>query len=129
MDIYFIREHPAVARENQKRRFADPAKIDQILKLDEKWRSFNFKIIGLNKLKNKISKSFTNATSTETVALTDDTDFDSLDLTLLTKAQLKTMGQKISNAIIYIEVECGQKLDQRDRLVLSLDNMLHTGTM
>ncbi len=44
-------------RENQRRRFADPAMVDRIVKSDEDWRKKRFEADNLNKLKNLASKA------------------------------------------------------------------------
>lgn len=125
MDIHYIRENPQLAKENQTKRFSDPNKIDIILKLDEEWRAFNFQINGLNKLKNQISKYFQKAPLVETVQLIPDTDLETIDLTLLTKNQLKEMSQAITTKQDLINKQSQLKLEERDNLVWALGNFLY----
>ncbi|ARF12087.1 seryl-tRNA synthetase [Klosneuvirus KNV1] len=125
MDIYFIRDNPQLAKENQIKRFSDPNKIDEILKIDEEWRKFNFQINGLNKLKNQISKHFQKAPLIETVQLTDQSDPEQIDFAVLTKNQLKEMSQSITTKIEQINKQCQKKLEERDNLILTLGNFLY----
>ncbi|CAI9769505.1 unnamed protein product [Fraxinus pennsylvanica] len=60
LDINLIREekggNPEKVRESQRRRFADPGLIDEVIKLDKEWRQRQFELEGLRKDFNKINK-------------------------------------------------------------------------
>ncbi|KAL2491889.1 Serine--tRNA ligase [Abeliophyllum distichum] len=60
LDINLIREEkggdPEKIRESQRRRFADVALIDEVIKLDKEWRQRQFELESLRKDFNKINK-------------------------------------------------------------------------
>ncbi|XP_050539081.1 serine--tRNA ligase, cytoplasmic [Daktulosphaira vitifoliae] len=49
--------NPDKIRENQKKRFKDPALVDKVVEADSKWRQLRFKADNFNKLKNLCSKT------------------------------------------------------------------------
>jgi len=49
--------NPDKVRENQKRRYADPSKVDVVVATDEAWRKARFDADNWNKLKNVASKA------------------------------------------------------------------------
>ncbi|CAH9145164.1 unnamed protein product [Cuscuta epithymum] len=48
--------NPEVIRESQRRRFADPAVVDEVIHLDKEWRERQFELDNLRKEFNKINK-------------------------------------------------------------------------
>lgn len=58
IDINVIRENPELVKENIKKKFQDSKLgfIDDVLKLDEKWKKLKFEEEGLRSERNKISK-------------------------------------------------------------------------
>lgn len=56
IDITLIRSNPELVKESQKKRFANPLIVDDILLLDTEWRSLTGHIDNLRKEKNKLQK-------------------------------------------------------------------------
>ena len=60
IDIDDLRQYkggnPEAVRESERRRFADPAKVDEIIALDEKWRLMRGSVDDMRRDKGKISK-------------------------------------------------------------------------
>lgn len=60
LDIEYFRAdkggNPDKIRENQVKRFKDPALVDQVVEADNKWRKLRFELDNWNKLKNLCSK-------------------------------------------------------------------------
>merc|ERR1719495_1398897 len=50
-------DDPEKVRENQRKRFKDPASVDKIIELDNSWRQARFEADNWNKLKNMASKA------------------------------------------------------------------------
>jgi len=61
MDIKFIRENRELVKDNEKKRFDDPYRVDTVLELDQQWRQEKYKIDLLRGFANKLSKKFRNA--------------------------------------------------------------------
>ena len=47
---------PEKVRESQRRRFANEELVDEVLALDEQWRTMNFDLTGLKKRRNELNK-------------------------------------------------------------------------
>ena len=56
IDVKLIRENPDVVKENIKKKFQDPAVVDQFLDVDEQWRNSKKEIDGLRSMRNKLSQ-------------------------------------------------------------------------
>ncbi|MBU1198404.1 MAG: serine--tRNA ligase [Nanoarchaeota archaeon] len=61
LDIKFIRENPALCKDNMKKKFQDPKVVDDFLKTDEQWRKLRAEIDTLRHDRNKISEEINKA--------------------------------------------------------------------
>ena len=61
LDIKFIRENPEIVKSNMEKKFKDPAKIDELLELDEKVRNLMQENQKLRHSRNSISKRISDA--------------------------------------------------------------------
>ncbi len=61
LDMKLIRENPEVVKESEEKRGKDPKVINELLKLDEKWRKSRFEEDKLRHQRNKISEEINKA--------------------------------------------------------------------
>jgi seryl-tRNA synthetase len=61
LDINLVRNHPEIVRKNQQKARKDIKQVDEILKLDKKWREQKGELDNLRAKRNKISESINKA--------------------------------------------------------------------
>lgn len=134
MDIHFIRNNKTIAEENQEKRFGDKKIIDKILLLDEEWKKNNQIIIKYRELKNNINSAYKKAPTNgihefennyTQEDLVQDLNLKNIKLNELTKIQLENLSKYLNNMIKYNEESCSQTLNERDKLISFLGNLLH----
>ncbi len=107
IDIKLIRENPEIVRESQKKRGLDAKEVDELIELDEKWRSLKEEVDNLRARRNKLSEEINKA---------------------------KKAGKKIDNLLKEAreipeklaekEKSMGKKKERRDFLLMSIPNIV-----
>jgi len=110
IDIKLFRENPEVIRKSEANRFKDPNRVDQVIELDQKWRSLLKKLNDLRKERNEISRQFGPLKR------------KGEDITVL-----KDRVNVIKKDIIDIESESNAILEERDRVRYAIGNILLPG--
>ncbi len=108
LDIELFRTNPDSIRESEKKRFKDPAKVDEVVKYDNMWRESLKTLETLRKKRNDISEKIN---------------------------QLKKNGQRFDDKITEMksindeikrnELACEEYLKRRDELRYTIGNILH----
>ncbi len=135
MDIKYIRENPEKVKENQLHRFKDPSIVDSILEIDKTWREIRSLSDNLRRLKNKLSMSFKDAPTEESIhfgtneyptsQLVDKLMDGTISPTILTKDQLKVVSKYTTQLNSTTENEADKRLVERDALIADLGNYLY----
>ena len=114
IDINLIRENPESVKQNIKKRFREEKLIivDEIRKLDEKWRKSKYEEDSLRSERNKISKEVNEAKKKKDEKKAKE---------LLAKAK------KIPEEIEKIQVKRKKMEEEIDYLLKQIPNMLHAG--
>lgn len=138
MDIHNIRDNPDNVRKNQIARYKDPSIVDEILRLDDLWKTLKWNQDKLRNLKNKLSKKFVNAPSEETLFwdnhqytidnIVGDMMAEKIDDSKFTKNQLKLLVNHIKGiSENKSDDELTETLSKRDKLISELGNQLYSG--
>lgn len=61
IDIHFVREHPNLVKQSEKRRRHDPTLVDQVLAFDEQWKKALKTLEELNRKRNLVSEEINQA--------------------------------------------------------------------
>jgi seryl-tRNA synthetase len=133
MKIQFIRENIELVKKNQCQRYNDPLIIDEVMDFDSRWREIIGKTNDWRKDKKMFNCCFKNAPNDTTIDLNnlndenylDDFRNGKIDVKLLTRGQLKTIGKDINNIISKNEKFMNVLLNKRDSLISQLGNMLY----
>ncbi|MHA1215151.1 MAG: serine--tRNA ligase [Candidatus Hodarchaeales archaeon] len=107
IDIKLFRENPEIIKESEKKRFKDPARVDQVLELDKKWREILQQVNSLRKERNTISRQIGQLKR------------EKKSISSLQK-KVKDVNTKISK----LEAEAKDTLSQRDKIRYSIGNIL-----
>jgi len=126
---------PEKVKENQRKRFKDPANVDKIIELDNSWRQARFEADNWNKLKNMASKAIGEKMKKKEPVGDSDSLEDSLveglsGLNLeqcqgLTVTQIKKIRVLIDDAIEKNKVSMEEMEKNRDALLGEMSNWLH----
>ncbi|MCK4613657.1 MAG: serine--tRNA ligase, partial [Thermoplasmata archaeon] len=108
LDINLIRERPEIIRDSQRRRGEDPKKLQHVIELDRKWRG---SLTSLNELRH-----LRNATNKEIITLKE----ENKDAT-----ELIARMKKVSDEIKELDQKVKDYLEERDRLLMTIPNLLH----
>lgn len=112
LDINSFREdkggNPDIIRESQRRRFDDPAIVDKVIELDQKWREARFVVDQTKKEFNKINKE---------IGLKFKAKEDATEL----QAQSKAVKAKVAEA----EALEAQIAAERDAAIVPIGNIVH----
>ncbi len=108
LDIKLLRENAEAVKENLRKRIGfDVSIVDEVLKVDEKWRELKRELDELKSIKNKESKK---------IALIKKEGGD-------IKSQLNLV-KEISNKILNKELEIGEVEIERNKLLIKIPNLL-----
>ncbi|MHA1941026.1 MAG: serine--tRNA ligase [Candidatus Hodarchaeales archaeon] len=110
IDIKLFRENPEIIRESEKMRFKDPTKVNEVIKLDEKWRKLLQQINDLRKERNDISRKIGPMKK------------KGEDISSLTK-----QVSKIKIEITVLENQATEAKDKRDEIRYIIGNILLPG--
>src|SRR3989344_531587 len=72
LDINFVREHPNIVKQSEKRRNHDLSLVDQVLKLDEDWKKSRKTLEELNRKRNIVSEEINKAKKEKKNTLADE---------------------------------------------------------
>ncbi len=108
LDMDFIREHPEIVKESEKKRFKDPGIVDEVLKYDELWRKTISELQQKQGERNKISIEIGKMKKEGKV-----------DKMLLNKMK------ELSKEIDVLEKKAKELLEKRDELRYKIGNILH----
>lgn len=134
MDINYIRQFPEKAKDNQLNRYNDVKIIDSILCIDDQWRTTNYKLDSIKKIRNILKKYFEKALETSSIIIDENYTLNTLfldicsknvDIKILSKIQLKLLGKLINDVISTLESDCTSLLINRDTSISTLGNFLH----
>lgn len=108
LDISLFRNNPDIIRESERKRFRDPANVDQIIDLDKKWRASFEEVNKLRQDRNETSKEISKkAKAKENIN----------DL----KNKVKVINEQIKST----EVKVDKYLNNRNLLMKQIGNILH----
>ncbi|MHA1973032.1 MAG: serine--tRNA ligase [Candidatus Hodarchaeales archaeon] len=110
IDIKLFRENPDIIKESEKKRFKDPARVDQVVELDKKWREILQQVNSLRKERNSISRQI-----------------GQLKREKKSISSLQKKVKSINNKISKFETEAKKTLSQRDKIRYSIGNILLPG--
>ncbi|KPI85537.1 putative seryl-tRNA synthetase [Leptomonas seymouri] len=139
LDILLFRDPDtaAVVRESERRRYAKPEIVDEVIEVDQKWRRTQFLTEATKKMINTCSK----AVGEKKKAKEADGDVSEVPAELLTAAhegsldadkvkglcilQLKELSKALATQVTELGKAAAEQEAERDRLVLSVGNVLH----
>lgn len=113
---------PDKIRENQKKRFKDPALVDKVVEADNKWRKLRHELDNWNKLKNLCSKEIGKKMKNKEPMGEDDnvpngitSDPGSLNVDILQNLTVKQI-KKVSTLLDDCMVKCNEELVKYDKI-------------
>ncbi len=110
LDITIVREQPELVRENEKKRNRDPAVVDEVRTLDEKWRKELKKVEKLKHTRNVVSQEINEAKKKKDEKTA--------------KQKIKDM-KKVATDIKKGEEKVASLLEERDEKLGDLGNIMH----
>ncbi len=113
LDITFVREHPDLVKQSEKKRGRDPISVDSVLKTDKDWKSALKKLEELNRERNIVSEEINKAKKAGQQAQAE--------------AKIKRM-REVVKLIQEKEYEVTTLLTLRDELLKKLGNILEPST-
>ncbi|MFX0091638.1 MAG: serine--tRNA ligase [Candidatus Hodarchaeota archaeon] len=108
IDIKIFRQNPEIIRESERKRFRDPNRVDEVVRLDAEWRKTRVKIDQLRKDRNQLSKQIG-------ILKKEKEKVDSI------VAQVSKIKNKIAN----LEEQEDSLKKERDKLRYTIGNILH----
>lgn len=113
---------PDKVRENQKKRFKDPALVDKVVEADNKWRKLRHELDNWNKLKNLCSKEIGKKMKNKEPIGDDDkvpneieSDPGSLNVDILQNLTVKQI-KKVSTLLDDAMIKCNEELVKYDKI-------------
>ena len=113
---------PDKVRENQKKRFKDPALVDKVVEADNKWRKLRHELDNWNKLKNLCSKEIGKKMKNKEPVGDDDqvpngiaSDPGSLNTDILQNLTVKQI-KKVSTLLDDAMIKCNEELVKYDKM-------------
>ena len=111
LDINLVRERSELVKKNEKKRSRDTHTVDLVLECDTQWRMMLKKVEDLKHQRNVVSQEINKAKKTKKEKEA--------------QQKIKEM-QKVVEEIKKGEEEVQKLLENRDRLLLKLGNMMHS---
>jgi seryl-tRNA synthetase len=109
IDIQIFRENPQIIRDSEKKRFKDPAAVDNVIELDNAWRKQRAAINELRRQRNELSKQIGQK---KKQGLDASEEFQKAD--------------QVNKQIKEAENKADQLLTERDKKRYSIGNLLHS---
>lgn len=139
LDIRLFREPESadLVRESQRRRFADPALVDQVIGIDEQWRKTQFLTDASKRMINICSKSVAERKKakeadgelseipSEVTAAAVSGDLEADHLKALCVLQLKELSKSLSKQVADLVKEADDLVANRDRIMGKVGNLVH----
>lgn len=107
IDIALFRENPDIIIASEKKRFKDPVRVEQVIRLDKQWRASKTRLQSLQQERN---------TKSRLVSKTKDTK---------KREQIVLEVRELNTQIQTLEAETSQYLTQRDEERYKIGNLLH----
>lgn len=139
LDIQLFRDETTanVIRESQRRRYAEPGAVDEVIELDKQWRRMQFLSEATKKFVNDCSKAVGAKKKAkeadgddipvpeDVMAQAQEGKLDADVLATLNVMQLKALSKWCAERVAQLAKDAAEKEKQRDTLMNSIGNIVH----
>lgn len=139
LDIQLFRDEASadLVRESQRRRFAEPGVVDEVIELDKRWRRTQFLSEASKKMINTISKAVgakkkakeedgtVSDVPAAVLAAASEGTVDTDALNALCILQLKEFSKSLASQVASLAKEAEELVAARDKIVGSVGNLIH----
>ncbi|MGB9634983.1 MAG: serine--tRNA ligase [Candidatus Micrarchaeia archaeon] len=108
LDIELFRKNPEIIKESERKRFRDPSRVDEVIRLDVEWRTTQKKMEMMRKKRNEVSIKVGEMKKS------------GKDVQALV-SEMRVLGDEISK----MERVCEELIRKRDEIRYTIGNILH----